>query len=138
MSRQPSKDTGPERALRKALFAAGLRYRVHYPISTKPRRHADLVFVRARVAVFIDGCYWHGCPTHGTWPKSNADYWRTKIEGNRERDLSTDELLRANDWLAVRIWEHEDPLEAAERVAAIVRARVSDVSISGGVGPRRR
>lgn len=123
MSRQSSRDTGPERALRRALFAGGMRYRVHHPVSVGPRRHADIAFTRARVAVFVDGCYWHGCPAHASWPKANAEWWRAKIERNRLRDQDTDERLMAAGWLSVRVWEHEDPMEAAARIAAIVRQR---------------
>src|SRR5690606_27331180 len=76
------KDTSPELALRRELHARGLRYRIHVPVLIKPRRVADLVFTGARVAVFVDGCFWHGCPAHATWPKQNADFWRAKIEAN--------------------------------------------------------
>lgn len=123
MSRQASRDTGPERALRRALFAAGMRYRVHHLVSTRPRRHADIVFTRAKVAVFVDGCYWHGCPAHASWPKANAEWWKAKIERNRLRDRDTDERLMAEGWLPVRVWEHEDPEDAAERIVAVVRER---------------
>lgn len=87
------------------------------------RREADVVFGPAKIAVFVDGCFWHGCPQHATWPKTNADFWRSKIEGNRRRDMDTDERLASAGWLAVRVWEHEDPAEAAARVVAFVRAR---------------
>jgi DNA mismatch endonuclease (patch repair protein) len=80
------------------------------------RREADLVFSGSRLAVFIDGCFWHGCPEHGTWPKSNADWWRAKIESNRQRDAATDDLLKEAGWTVVRVWEHEDPEEAVERI----------------------
>jgi len=125
MSRQSSRDTGPERALRRALFAAGLRYRVHHLVSLRPRRHADIAFTRAKVAVFVDGCYWHGCPAHGTSPKANSEWWKAKIERNRLRDRDTDERLMAEGWLAARVWEHENPIEAAAKIAALVRRRRS-------------
>lgn len=101
----------------------GLRYRVDYPVLEKPRRRADLAFTRARVAVFVDGCFWHGCPDHGTWPKRNAEFWRHKIETNRRRDRDTNERLRQKGWTVIRIWEHEDPTEAGSRVAEAVRSR---------------
>jgi DNA mismatch endonuclease (patch repair protein) len=103
-------------AIRRLVHAAGLRYRV----DTKPlpdlNRRADMVFTRARVAVFIDGCYWHGCGEHGTVARTNPGYWRKKIEGNRRRDRDTDRILEAAGWCVVRIWEHEDPVEASTRV----------------------
>ncbi|GAA4991431.1 hypothetical protein GCM10023205_74370 [Yinghuangia aomiensis] len=123
MSRQKSRDTQLELNLRKALHASGLRYRVHRRPLKGIRREADVVFGPARVAVFVDGCFWHGCPEHATWPKNNAEFWRNKIEGNRVRDADTDARLAAAGWLAVRIWEHESPAEAAERVRTAVVAR---------------
>ncbi|MGW2028814.1 very short patch repair endonuclease [Streptomyces sp. NPDC001356] len=123
MSRQKSRNTEVEMALRRALHAAGLRYRVHRRPLKGVRREADVIFGPAKVAVFVDGCFWHGCPQHATWPKTNADFWRSKIEGNRRRDMDTDERLASAGWLAVRVWEHEDPIEAAARVVAFVRAR---------------
>jgi DNA mismatch endonuclease (patch repair protein) len=81
------------------------------------------VFPRLKVAVFVDGCFWHGCPVHGTWPKANSDWWRAKIEANRLRDSDTDRRLSEMGWRVVRIWEHEDPEQAALRIAAVVRNR---------------
>ncbi|GAA2436551.1 very short patch repair endonuclease [Streptomyces macrosporus] len=123
MSRQRSRDTEVELALRRALHASGLRYRVHRRPVKGVRREADIVFGPARVAVFVDGCFWHGCPEHATWPKNNAEFWRRKIEGNRARDLDTDARLAEAGWAAVRVWEHEDPAEAARRIAALVAGR---------------
>ncbi|WP_424213631.1 very short patch repair endonuclease [Streptomyces sp. BI20] len=123
MSRQKSRDTGVEVALRRALHAAGLRFRVHRKPVKGVRREADVVFGPARVAVFVDGCFWHGCPLHATWPANNAEFWRAKIEGNRARDRDTDARFAAAGWLSVRVWEHESPAEAADRVAAAVLAR---------------
>ncbi|WIX80842.1 very short patch repair endonuclease [Amycolatopsis carbonis] len=125
MSKQKSRDTGIEIALRKILHAAGYRYRVHRRPITGVRREADLVFGPARVAVFVDGCFWHGCPDHATWPKNNADFWRTKIETNRRRDADTDSRLHDAGWLSVRIWEHETAESAADRVITTVRDRRS-------------
>ncbi|MFD9726180.1 very short patch repair endonuclease [Streptomyces sp. NPDC059072] len=123
MSRQKSRDTGVEVALRKALHAKGARYRIHRKPVKGVRREADIVFGPARVAVFVDGCFWHGCPVHATWPKNNAEFWRAKIEGNRRRDLDTDARLAEAGWLAVRVWEHERADEAAVRVLAVVEGR---------------
>ncbi|MET8993913.1 very short patch repair endonuclease [Amycolatopsis sp. NPDC004169] len=123
MSKQKSRNTGIEMALRKALHAAGFRYRVHRRPVKGVRREADLVFGPARVAVFVDGCFWHGCPEHATWPKNNAEFWREKIETNRRRDADTDARLEEAGWLAVRIWEHETVEVAAERVVTAVRGR---------------
>ncbi|MEU7424163.1 very short patch repair endonuclease [Streptomyces sp. NPDC040750] len=123
MSRQVSRNTKVELALRRALHAAGLRYRVHRRPLKGVRREADVLFGPAKVAVFVDGCFWHGCPEHATWPKRNADFWRTKIEGNQRRDRDTDERLASAGWLAVRVWEHEDPVVAAVRVMALVASR---------------
>ncbi|MFC5287038.1 very short patch repair endonuclease [Actinokineospora guangxiensis] len=121
MSRQKSRDTAVEMALRRALHALGLRYRVHRRPVAGVRREADVVFPGARVAVFVDGCFWHGCPEHATWPKNNAEFWRAKIEGNRARDRDTDARFAEAGWRVVRVWEHEDPAEAAARVLAVVR-----------------
>jgi DNA mismatch endonuclease (patch repair protein) len=116
------RDTKPEIALRRALHARGLRYRVAArPLTEKPWT-ADIVFSRARVAVFVDGCYWHGCPEHYAEPRTNAAYWVPKIERNRARDLIVDQDLAAAGWTSLRIWEHEPTLAATERVGAVVRA----------------
>jgi DNA mismatch endonuclease (patch repair protein) len=124
MQSNKSRDTKPEMALRSAVHALGLRYRVAAKPLAGLRRTADLVFPRARVAVFLDGCFWHGCPQHHTVASANATFWADKVRGNRARDRDTDERLAQAGWVSVRIWEHEDPVEAADRVRAIVRARV--------------
>ena len=117
------RDTAPELALRRQLAGRGLRYRIDRPPLTGLRRKADVVFVRAQVAVFVDGCFWHGCPDHMTWPSSNAQWWREKVETTSRRDRDTDARLVAAGWEVIRIWEHEDPSEAADRVEGAVRAR---------------
>jgi DNA mismatch endonuclease (patch repair protein) len=116
LTAQPSYDTGPEMRLRTALHRMGLRYRVHERPIPSFRRQADIVFRSARVAVFVDGCFWHGCPTHGTCPKSNAEQWLTKIQGNRRRDRNTDKVLQDAGWKVIRIWEHEELTEAISAV----------------------
>lgn len=122
MVHQRRRDTGPEMAIRRLLYARGLRYRVDVPLPGM-RRRADLVFISARVAVFVDGCFWHDCPQHGTRPKSNAAWWAEKIEANANRDRDTDRRLVADGWIVVRVWEHEIPEVAAIRVAEAVALR---------------
>ena len=122
MARVRQKGTDAELLLRKALHSKGLRYRLHVPLLTRPRRVADIVFSSVRVAVFVDGCFWHGCPEHASWPKSNAQFWREKIETNRARDADTDRRLRASGWRVVRVWSHESAGDAADRIEDIVRA----------------
>lgn len=123
MQRVRQKNTSAESALRRELHARGIRYRIHVIVLTKPRRVADIAFSGLRVAVFVDGCFWHGCPLHATWPKANADFWRSKILANRERDIDTDRRLRAAGWAVVRAWAHEAPDAVAARVARTVRSR---------------
>jgi DNA mismatch endonuclease, patch repair protein len=116
------RDTAAELALRSALYRLGMRFRVDAQLPGT-RRRADLVFRRARVAVFVDGCFWHGCPQHGTWPKANADWWRAKIEANRRRDKDTTQHLAAAGWFVIRFWEHSDPAIAARKIADAVGSR---------------
>lgn len=123
MQRVRQKNTSAEAALRRELHARGIRYRIHVPVLTKPRRVADVAFSGLRVAVFVDGCFWHGCPTHATWPKQNAEFWRAKIEANIARDHDTDERLRAHGWKVIRVWAHEEPKIAAGRIAHIIERR---------------
>lgn len=120
MSWQKSRDTTAERALRSELHRRGFRYRVHRQPIPKLRREADLLNRRLRVAIFVDGCFWHGCPLHATWPKTNAEFWRNKIETNRRRDLHTGEQLSAAGWTVLRVWEHEDSGEAANRIMSVI------------------
>ncbi|MFI2213762.1 very short patch repair endonuclease [Streptomyces sp. NPDC020141] len=117
-----SRDTGPELALRRAVHSRGMRYRVAARPIKELRRTADLVFTRAKVAVFLDGCFWHGCPEHHTVAVRNGAYWAAKVERNRTRDLDTNQRLTEAGWAVVRVWEHEDPVEAAARVEAAVSA----------------
>ncbi|MGW9349599.1 very short patch repair endonuclease [Nocardiopsis flavescens] len=115
------RDTGPELAVRRLVHAAGLRYRVSARPLPDLRRTADLVFTRRRIAVFIDGCFWHGCPEHHTRARTNADYWAEKVRANRERDADTDRRLARAGWTVLRIWEHEGADAAAQRIVAAVR-----------------
>lgn len=123
MARTRGRDTSAELGIRKHLFAKGMRYRVDYPVLSSRRRRADIVFIRAKVAVFVDGCFWHGCPEHGTWPQANSAFWRSKIETNQKRDEDTNKRLEEDGWRVIRIWEHEDPELAAERVIEAVHER---------------
>ena len=123
MSRQRTRDTEPEMALRRELHARGMRYRVGYPVPGNRRRSIDIAFVGVRLAVFVDGCFWHGCPAHATWPATNAEWWESKIRANRVRDADTGRLLREHGWECLRLWEHE-VADAADRVIeAYVRRR---------------
>lgn len=118
------RDTKPELAVRRELWRRGLRYRVDRPLDLPGvRRRADAVFVGQRVAVFVDGCYWHVCPEHGTQPRTNAAYWSTKLARNVERDRQTDHLAAVAGWTVIRVWEHEPAVAAADRIEAAVRRR---------------
>lgn len=122
MRRNRRRDTAPELAVRRLLHTAGMRYRVDFaPVGG--RRRADIVFPRRRIAVFIDGCFWHGCPQHATLPKRNADYWGPKLARNVERDRETDAQLAQAGWRVLRYWEHEEP--AAVATAIILANRTS-------------
>ena len=103
MAKVRQRDTAAELALRRELYKRNLRYRVDYKVLDRPRRVADVVFPGLKVAVFVDGCFWHGCPEHATWPKTNTDFWRSKIEANRTRDDDTNARLIAAGWHVVRI-----------------------------------
>jgi DNA mismatch endonuclease (patch repair protein) len=118
------RDTPGELAIRRLLHARGLRFRVDSQVLAGVRRRADVVFTKARVAVFVDGCFWHSCPRHGSLPKANAEWWVTKLNENRRRDADTSSRLRKAQWIVIRIWEHEAGRAAADRIARIVRSRL--------------
>lgn len=122
MKAQRRRDTGPELALRKELWRRGLRYRVDHKVEGR-RRRVDIVFIGARIAVFVDGCFWHSCPAHATKPKANQEWWRAKLAANVDRDRLTDQALTLAGWTVIRVWEHEDVLSAADRIEAAVRRR---------------
>ena len=124
MKRTRQRDTPKELELRRELYRRGHRYRVDAPPLPGLRRRADLVFHGPRVAVFVDGCFWHQCPNHGTMPRSNRDWWSDKLAGNVVRDRDTDEKLRAAGWQVVRIWEHESMVDAAERVDEALKGAI--------------
>lgn len=129
--------TDAELALRREMYRIGLRYRIGYEVLKKPRRVADLAFPGRKIAVFVDGCFWHGCPEHATWPKRNAEFWRRKIEANRQRDADTNARLQANGWTALRFWSHESPVEAAKTVARVV-AKAGTKNSASSSSPQRK
>lgn len=121
MTANRGRDTGPEVALRRALHRSGLRFRKDFPLVVSGERlRPDIVFTRRKVVVFVDGCFWHGCPEHGEMPVANRDFWEAKIGGTRERDLRQTSVLDAAGWRVLRIWEHEPVGEAVARVVVAV------------------
>lgn len=133
MSRIRRRDTRPELMLRRALHARGWRYFVDRPVAGVSRCRPDLLFPRLRVAVFVDGCFWHWCPLHTHLPVANAAYWQAKLMANRQRDAVHDEELQRARWTVVRVWEHEPLVEAVATVEAVLR-RARDAC----EGPRPR
>lgn len=122
MSRQRTRDTVPEVLLRRELHRRGLRYRVDAPLPGLPRRRADILFTRAKVAVFVDGCFWHGCQEHKSIPTRNGAWWAAKLVHNVERDRETDVYLSSLGWMVLRVWEHEDMTRAAADIERAVRS----------------
>lgn len=126
MKANPGRDTRPEVALRSALHRAGLRFRKGLRIDVQGQRvRPDIVFTRIKVAVFVDGCFWHGCPEHGEMPASNREFWEAKIGRTRERDQQQTAALEAAGWRVLRVWEHEPIDNAVRRVRAEVEGRSS-------------
>lgn len=118
------RDTKPERDLRTLLHRSGLRYRVDYRLgSGRSAPRPDIAFPRQKIAVFVDGCFWHQCPEHGVIPVTNRDFWEPKLLANVERDQRQTAGLEREGWLVIRVWEHEAPEEAAERIRQAVGAR---------------
>jgi DNA mismatch endonuclease (patch repair protein) len=117
MSRMPRKDTRPERILRSELHRRGLRFRTHVALPGRP----DVIFTRAKLAVFVDGCFWHRCPEHATAPKNNSAWWADKLEANVQRDARQTTQLVALGWTVLRVWEHEDAVAAADLVERTYR-----------------
>lgn len=118
------RDTRPELAVRRLIHAAGLRYRVdHAPLEGHRRLKADIVFPRLQVAIFIDGCFWHGCREHCRPANINAEFWSTKIVANRDRDLRTNQWLHDAGWTVLRFWEHEQPEVVASKIVHEIRRR---------------
>lgn len=123
MQRVRRENTSPEVALRSQLHRLGLRFRVHIRATPKSLAKPDIVFTRSRIAVFVDGCFWHACPEHASWPKTNRVWWRKKILANVHRDRQHDAELTEAGWTVVRVWEHENPEVAAATILSIVRQR---------------
>lgn len=121
MKRTGRRDTSAEMVVRRAAFARGLRYRVDHRPLRGLRSRPDMTFIGPKVAVFIDGCFWHGCPEHATWPKKNAEFWRAKIMANQERDQRVVRALQEAGWRALRFWECEDPEAVVDTIEAAVR-----------------
>jgi DNA mismatch endonuclease, patch repair protein len=128
MSRLQRRDNPRELAIRRELHALGLRYRVHYLVPGGRRRTIDIAFTRRKLAVFLDGCFWHGCPVHGTRPRSNAGWWQQKLRANQQRDRDTDRILRDLGWTVLRIWEHE-PLESAVQLVADAQREAAGLAL---------
>lgn len=122
MAGQRRDGTAPEMLLRRALFARGLRYRLGLKVPGKNRRTIDIAFATHRLAIFVDGCFWHRCPVHSVPVKNNADWWALKLQANVERDRDTDRLLGEQGWVVLRYWEHDDMEVAARNVEAILVA----------------
>jgi DNA mismatch endonuclease (patch repair protein) len=121
------RDTYPERRLRSELHRLGLRFRVDHalaPAGGRPIR-PDVVFTRARIAVFVDGCFWHRCPTHGVKPRTNAPYWNAKLDRNVARDARHNRTLKDAGWEVIRVWEHEDSALAAKMIASRVTPKLA-------------
>jgi len=116
MQSNRGRDTGPELLLRRELHGLGLRYRVNVRVEPTLRRTVDIAFTKVKLAVFVDGCFWHGCPVHGTSPKTNSDFWNSKIGATEKRDLETSEALDRLGWKVLRFWEHDNPEESAKQV----------------------
>ncbi|MCE0507437.1 very short patch repair endonuclease [Microbacterium sp. KKR3/1] len=118
-----SRDTKPEVEVRRLLHRRGFRYRVQVRPIASLRRTADIAFVRRRIAIFIDGCFWHGCPDHYVESKSNTKYWGAKISANVSRDSDTNSVLEAAGWTVLRFWTHLSPEEIADSIANVIRPR---------------
>lgn len=124
MRRMPRTGSTPELALRRELHRRGLRFRVNFRgLPGTP----DVALTRARIAVFVDGCFWHACPSHGTLPKNNREWWQAKLDRNVERDREKDDALRNLGWLPVHFWEHEPAVAVADRIEELWRERTGRV-----------
>ncbi|WP_369811318.1 very short patch repair endonuclease [Hymenobacter convexus] len=140
MGRVRQRGTSPELKLRQSLHQRGLRFRLK--ALKKLPGTPDILFIKAKIAVFVDGCFWHGCPIHGTSPKTNPEFWAAKIARNKERDGQVDEQLREMGWLPIRVWEHETRVKflqvTTDRVAAVVAERLEQTKNgSNPPAPRR-
>ncbi len=130
MSTLARRDTQPELDLRREMHRRGMRYRVQIKVPGNNRRTIDIAFTRVRLAVYVDGCFWHGCPEHHVQPRANSEWWRWKIERNQARDADTNRQLAVAGWDVLRIWEHVSAAPAADLVEEAYRARVADLGLS--------
>jgi DNA mismatch endonuclease (patch repair protein) len=119
-------NTAPEVALRLILEELGLNFAVNSRPVLGLKREVDLLFEIEKVAVLVDGCFWHGCPIHGTWPKQNAEFWKTKIESNKRRDIDTNQRLEDAGWIVIRVWEHENPYDGVKRILEALNASINN------------
>ena len=133
MSRQRNKDTGPETAVRRELHSRGLRFRTDVKLEDDLRTRADIAWRGLHVAVYVDGCFWHGCPDHATRPVANAKWWAAKLDKNIERDRATTTSLERRGWTVLRFWEHQDATEIAAEISRVVACARSG---SGVLHPR--
>lgn len=124
------RDSRPELALRSALHRLGLRFRKHTQPLVGLRCRADVVFPREKIAIFVDGCFWHSCPLHGNVPNDKGGYWTAKLERNVERDQRNNRALEEAGWLVLRFWEHDDPVAAATQVRAVLITRRTELCLS--------
>lgn len=127
------RDTGPEMAVRRLLHAHGLRYRVDMPLDFDRRRRADITFTRVKLVVFIDGCFWHGCPLHYSAPVRQADFWAEKRATNMTRDRETTSRLEGEGWCVLRFWEHESPFA----VEQVIEEKYRELSSRGSLRKER-
>lgn len=130
LSKVRQRDTKAELEIRRILHKAGMRYRVQRVVSTRPYRTADIVFPKQKLAIFVDGCFWHGCPAHASWPKTNSEFWKSKIEANVLRDHDTTSRLSNAGWTVLRFWEHVPPHEAATSIIHLVQKMKSEANAS--------
>lgn len=122
-----ARDTKPELAVRRALHELGYRYRVDFRPTPASRSRADIVFTRRRIAVFLDGCFWHSCPEHATVPQANADYWIPKLRRNAERDQEVSALLKSLGWTVLRFWEHQPTGQIVQSIESAWRRASTDL-----------
>lgn len=122
MSKLGQRDTGPEIAIRSELHRRGLRFRVHAKPEEDLATKADILFRPIRVCVYVDGCFWHSCPEHGTMPRNNREFWKDKLRRNTERDAQNTRILAGRGWTVIRCWEHEDPVDVSHYIEAAVRS----------------
>lgn len=120
MRRQRSKDTAPETQVRRALHSRGVRFRTDVKVEPDLRTRADIAWRGLKLAIFIDGCFWHGCPEHATRPAANAAWWAQKLEMNKARDRRTNGILTERGWTVRRYWEHEPPEAVAEDIVRLL------------------